>query len=172
MSFRNTAAIVITLGFVLLFNIPPSLSNGSPQWVTGEVASIVEKGDAGLISLKLPDGELLSIPSKSDLFIGVKIGDIVTVQIVEGSAQIVQVAESKPVETPKPEKEKRVQWVSGELVSLQAGASDSLLSIKMWDGTVFNVAASNDKIESIKVGDSVTAKVVDGWAESVSKKGR
>jgi|GEM_PF-1434333 len=172
MLLRNTIAIVVTLGLTLTFNIQLSLSNGSPQWVTGEVASIVETGGSGLISLKLSDGELVSISSKSELLRGLKSGDIVTIQIVEGLARIIQVAESKPAETPKPEVEKRVQWVTGELVSIQRGTSDSLLSIKMWDGTVFNVAASNDKIEGVEAGDSVIAKVVDGWAESVSKKGR
>ncbi len=172
MLLRNTLAIIIMLGLALSFNIKPSLANGSPQWVTGEVASIVETGDSGLISLKLSRGEVLSVTSKSALLKGVKVGDIVTVQIVEGRVRIIQVAESAPEPTPKPEKEKKVQWVTGELVSIERGADSSLLSIKMWDGTVFNVAASNDRIGSIEVGDSVIAKVVDGWAESVSKKGK
>lgn len=170
MLIRNLLAITIVLGLALAINVRPSLSDGSPQWMTGEVASIVETGDSGLISLKLADGELLSVTSKSELLKDVKVGDIVTLQIIEGAARMIQVAESKPVEDPKPEKEKKVQWVTGELVSIERGAKNSLLSIKMWDGTVFNVAAANDKMESVEVGDSVVAKVVDGWAESVGRK--
>ncbi|MCI0480174.1 MAG: hypothetical protein L0213_01135, partial [Candidatus Dadabacteria bacterium] len=66
---------------ILLFcsvNVLPAHANGSPQWVTGEVVSIVEKQDDGLISLKLADGALFSISSKPSLLEGVEIGDVVT----------------------------------------------------------------------------------------------
>ena len=168
---RKVAAIVMTFTITLVFNIAYSNANGSPQWITGEVASIVEKGDEALISLKLSSGELYSIPSKAELLEGIKTGDIVTVQVIEGVARIIQVAESGPEKTPEPvKKEVKVQWVPGEVVSIQRGATDSLLSIKMSDGTVFNISSSNDKIEGIKEGDNIIAKVINGWAQSVSKK--
>lgn len=171
MQTREIKPIIITFAIVLLIDIPFSQANGSPQWITGEVASIIEKGDHGLISLKLPDGELYSIPSKAELLKGVMTGDIVTVQIIEGSARIIQVAESGPEKTPEPEKKTdKVQWVPGVVLSIQKGATDSLLSIKMSDGTVFNISSSNDKIQDIKEGDEIIAKVIKGWAQSVSKK--
>jgi hypothetical protein len=167
----RVATIVVTFALTLVVNIPFSQANGSPQWITGEVASIVEKGDEALISLKLSSGELYSIPCKTELLKGVKTGDIVTVQIIEGSARIIQVAESGPEKTPEPVKNAvKVQWVPGEVVSIQRGATDSLLSIKMSDGTVFNVSSSNDKIREIKEGDDIIAKVINGWAQSVTKK--
>lgn len=173
MSIRNMISIIFVLAFTLVLHVSFLHANGSPQWVTGEVASVVEKQDSGLISLKLPDGELVSIISKSDLLKGINIGDIVTVQIIEGSAQIIQLAQTKPSATPEPEKrDKGVQWVPGEVVSIQKGATDSLLSIRMWDGTVFNVASSNDNIHDVKVGDYVIAKVLNGWAQAVDKKER
>ena len=171
MPVRRIIAIFITFTITIVMNAQLSQANGSPQWVTGEVASIVEKGGHGLLSLKLPDGELVSIPSKSGLLEGINIGDIVTVQIIEGAARIIQVAESKPVKTPEPEKKTdKVQWVPGEVVSIQRGATDSLLSIKMSDGIVFNVSSSNDKLEDIKEGDNIIVKVINGWAQSISKK--
>ena len=168
---RFALALLIALGVLYNFSILPSNANGSPEWITGEVASIVETGDSGLISLKLTNGELRNITSAIDLLKDVKVGDVVTVQVIEGTARIVSVAESAPEPSPKPEKEKKVQWVTGELLSIERGAENSLLSVKMWDGTVFNVAAPNDVMAEVKPGDSVIAKVVDGWAESVSKKG-
>lgn len=168
---RNILAVTLVFGIALTIHLNSSQANGSPQWMTGEVASIVETGESALISLLFPDGELMSIPTAANLLQGIKVGDIVTIQVIEGAARIVRVAESAPEPSPKPEKEKKVQWVTGELISIERGAKSSLLSVKMWDGTVFNVAASNDVMAEIKPGDSVIAKVVDGWAESVSKKG-
>ncbi len=168
---RKFIGFIFIIFFISVMGAQSSHANGSPQWVTGEVVSIVENQDSGLISLELPDDELVSITSAHDLLKGIQIGDIVTIQIVEGTAQIIQIAESKTPEKPAPEKkEKGVQWVPGEVVSIQRGETDSMLSIKMSGGTVFNVAASNDKIEGIKVGDHVIAKVNQGWAESVTKK--
>jgi molybdopterin-binding protein len=165
----------IKLSFMLIFmaaiGVRTAHANGSPVWVTGKVVSVVENQDSGLVSLELPDGELVSITSRHDLLEGIQIGDIVTIQVVEGMAQIIQVAESVTPATPAPEKkDKGVQWVPGEVVSIERGATDSMLSIKMSDGTVFNVAVYNNKIEGISVGDQVIAKVYQGWAESVTKK--
>ena len=168
---RKYIGFLFVIVLIVLIGVQESHSNGSPQWVTGKVVSIVENQDAGLISLELPDGELVSITSAHDVLKGINIGDIVTLQIVEGRVQLIQVAESKTTEKPAPErKDKGVQWVQGEVVSIQQGETDSMISIQMSGGTVFNVAASNDKIEGIKVGDHVIAKVYQGWAESITKK--
>jgi len=168
---RKIIGLVFILGLVALAAGGHSYANGSPQWVTGSVVSIVESGGAGLLSLSLPGGELLSVPSSPSLLEGIQIGDVVTVQIIEGEARILRIAEKRAPSTPAPQKkDSGVQWVPGEVISIQEGPTDSLLSVKMSDGTVFNVAASNDKIVGIKVGDYVIAKVFQGWAQSVTKK--
>jgi len=164
-------SLVIALLISGSMNIVTANSNGSPQWVTGEVVSIVEKQDDGLISLKLADGGLFSIPSRASLLEGIEIGDVVTVQVIEGWAQIITIAADRTPETPKPEKkDSGVQWVPGEVVFIQGGATDSLISVRMSDKTVFNIASSNDKLRGIKVGDHVIVKVYQGWAQSVTKK--
>jgi hypothetical protein len=146
-------------------------SNGSPQWVTGEVVSIVEKQDEGLISLKLASGELYSVSSRASLLEGVEIGDVVTVQVIEGWAQIITIAKDRTPETPRPEKkDSGVQWVPGEVVFIQEGTYDSLISVRMSDKTIFNISSPNDLLKGIKVGDHVIVKVFRGWAQSVTKK--
>lgn len=169
---RKIIFFAFSVGLVISLNVLSARANGSPQWITGEVVSIVQDREAALISLKLPGGEMVSIMSEQSLLKDVQIGDVATVQVIEGRAKLVQIAEKKtPEPTPVPEKkDSAAQWVPGEVVSIQGGETDSLLSIKMSDGTIFNVAASNDKIEGINVGDHVIAKVLAGWAESVSKK--
>jgi hypothetical protein len=152
-------------------NIVTENSNGSPQWVTGEVVSIVEKRDEGLISLKLANGELYSISSGASLLEGVEIGDVVTVQVIEGWAQIITIAKDRTPETPQPEKkDSGVQWVPGEVVSIQGGTYDSLISVRMSDKTIFNISSPNDLLKGVKVGDHVIVKVFRGWAQSVTKK--
>jgi hypothetical protein len=44
------------------------------------------------------------------------------------------------------------------------------LSVKQWNGNVFNIAIANDKINGVKVGNYVTVKILKGWAASVTKK--
>jgi hypothetical protein len=44
------------------------------------------------------------------------------------------------------------------------------LSIKQWNGNVFNIAIANDKTKGVKVGNYVTVKILKGWAQSVTKK--
>jgi hypothetical protein len=170
MTKRLSGALIASLLFVSM-NVVPAHSNGSPQWVTGEVVSIVENQDSGLLSLRLPDGELMSITSKPPLLAGIRIGDVVTVQIVDGWAQIINVAEDKVPATPRPEKkESGVQWVPGEIVFIQEGTYDSLISVRMSDNTIFNISTPNDLLKGIKVGDHVIVKVFRGWAQSVTKK--
>ena len=64
------------------------------------------------------------------------------------------------------------QWVTGEVVFIQEGAADSLVSVRMPDNTVFNIASSNDKLMGIKVGDRVVVKVFQGWAQSALLKAK
>ena len=62
-----------------------------------------------------------------------------------------------------------VNWVSGVVQSIQSGKENSLVTMTMKNGDTFNFSSANDKIESIEVGDSISAKVVNGWAQSVGK---
>jgi hypothetical protein len=57
-----------------------------------------------------------------------------------------------------------------EVVAIEKGQSDSFLSIKQWNGNVFNIAIVNDKTKGVKVGNYVTVKILKGWAQSVTKK--
>jgi hypothetical protein len=133
--------------------------------------SIVENQGSGLLSLRLTDGELFSVSSKSSLLQGIQTGDVVTEQVVEGQAEIINIAEAKTPWTPEPEKkDSGIQWVPGDVVSIQEGATDSLISVKMSDKTVFNIATSNDKLKDVKVGDHVIVKVYQGWAQSITRK--
>lgn len=168
---KKIIGCAISLLLCVSVNVMSLHADGSPQWVTGEVVSIVDDLDNGLLSLKLSNGELFSVSSKSSLLKGIHIGDVVTVQVVEGQAEIVNIAEGNVPETPKAEKkDSSVQWVPGEVVFIQDGATDSLISVRMSDKTVFNIATSNDKLNDVKVGDHVIVKVYQGWAQSVTKK--
>ena len=168
---RKIIVFTFILGLTIFAAGTHSRANGSPQWVTGKVVSIVQGSGGSLLSLELPGGELLSVPSGPEILEGVQAGDVVTVQIVEGQATILRIAEKAAPSTPAPQKkDDGVQWVPGEVVSMEKGPTDSLLSVKMSDGTVFNIAASNDKIAGIKVGDHVIARVFQGWAQSVTKR--
>jgi hypothetical protein len=168
---RKISGSMIVLLLFVSANVMPAHANGSPQWVTGEVVSIVEKQDDGLLSLKLADGELFSISSKPSLLEGVEIGDVVTVQVIEGWAQIISIARERTPGTPQPEKKNSgVQWVPGEVVSIQEGKYDSLISVRMSDKTIFNISSPNDLLRGIEVGDHVVVKVFRGWAQSVTKK--
>ncbi|MEW6145618.1 MAG: hypothetical protein AB1598_11430 [Thermodesulfobacteriota bacterium] len=170
MTKRISGSLIVLL-LLASMNVAPAHSNGSPQWVTGEVVSVVVNQDTGLLSLRLPGGELMSITSKPTLLAGIRIGDVVTVQIVDGWAQIINIAEDKVPATPRPEKkESGVQWVPGEIVYIQEGAYDSLISVRMSDNTIFNISTPNDLLKGIKVGDNVIVKVFRGWAQSVTKK--
>ncbi|HSC34147.1 MAG TPA: hypothetical protein VLG45_02640 [Thermodesulfobacteriota bacterium] len=168
---RKISGYMVAIFLFCSVNVLLAHANGSPQWVTGEVVSIVEKQDNGLLSLKLADGELFSVSSKPSLLEGVEIGDVVTVQVIEGWAQIISIARERTPGTPRPEKKDTgVQWVPGEVVSIQEGAYDSLISVRMSDKTIFNISSPNDLLKGIKVGDHVIVKVFRGWAQSVTKK--
>ena len=170
MTTKITFAAVALLLMATIYQLP-AYSNGSPQWVTGEVVSIVENNDSALLSLKLANGELFTTNSTPSLLDGIKIGDMVTVQVIEGRAEIINIARDKAPATPSPEKKNSgIQWVPGELVFIQQGTYDSLISVRMSDNTVFNISTPNILLKGIKVGDQVMVKVSRGWAQSITKK--
>ena len=75
------------------------------------------------------------------------------------------------MQTPVPEtKKKGPQWVVGEVIAIQEGDTDSLISVKRPNGSVFNIAVANDKMEGVKLGSYVTVKIQKGWALSVTEK--
>lgn len=168
---RKISGSMIALLLFVSVNVISARANGSPQWVTGEVVSIVGSGNDGLISLKLADGELFSVSSDASLLEGIEIGDVVTAQVMEGRARIITIARDRVPGTPGPEKkDSGAQWVPGEVVSIEWGTYDSLISIRMSDKTIFNISSPNDLLKGIKVGDHVIVKVFRGWAQSVTKK--
>ena len=170
MTTKITFAVVALLLMATICRLP-AYSNGSPQWVTGEVVSIVENKDSALLSLKLANGELFTTNTTPSLLNGIHIGDMVTVQVIEGRAEIINIARDKAPATPRPEKkDSGIQWVPGELVFIQQGTYDSLISVKMSDNTVFNISTPNILLKGIKVGDQVMVKVSRGWAQSITKK--
>ena len=170
MTTKITYAAVALLLMATIYQLP-AYSNGSPQWVTGEVVSIVENNDSALLSLKLANGEMFTTNTTPSLLNGIHIGDMVTVQVIEGRAEIINIARDKAPATPRPEKkDSGIQWVPGELVFIQEGTYDSLISVRMSDNTVFNISTPNILLKDIKVGDQVMVKVSRGWAQSITKK--
>ncbi len=144
---------------------------GAPGWITGKVVSIEEGQKESLIGMELADGVVFNVAAANNLLTGVQAGDVITVQIVKGWAEMVEIAEGEAIPTPGPEKkDKGPQWVAGEVVSIEEGRSESLMSVKMWNGNIFNIAIANDKMAGVKVGDHVTVKILKGWAQSVTKK--
>lgn len=63
----------------------------------------------------------------------------------------------------------KLNWVSGIVSSIQSGKENSLVSVTMQNGESFNFSSTNDKIEGIQIGESISAKVVNGWAQSVER---
>lgn len=169
--FRKIISCAFVLAIIVLANLAPAQEEGGPQWITGEVVSIEEGQDGSLIGLRMADGEIFNVAAANDLIGGVNVGDVVTVQIVKGWAELVEIAKDNTPKTPSPKKKQSgAQWVAGEVVSIEKGATDSLISIKMSNDKVFNVAASNEKLEGVKVGSYITVKIAKGWAQKVSKK--
>lgn len=60
-------------------------------------------------------------------------------------------------------------WISGVVKDIKKGSVNSLVTVVFeWDKE-FDFATRNDLIEGISSGDSIQVKIVNGWAESVSK---
>ena len=167
----RAVTLALVLSTLAFGSVAMAQSGSSPQWVTGKVASIFEDKDGALISLEMADGEPYNVSVTSDMLKGIKVGDVVTVEIYRGWAEMIEKADVKPPATPKPDKAKTgPQWVAGTLVSVDEGPQDSLLSIKLSNDKVFNVSTSNDKIKGIKPGNYITVKILKGWAQSITKK--
>lgn len=64
-----------------------------------------------------------------------------------------------------------VNWVSGVVQSIQSGKENSLVTMTMKNGETFNFSSTNDKIEGMQIGESISAKVLNGWAQSVERLG-
>lgn len=166
---------IIGCAFVLVIfaavNLTLAQEEDNTQWITGEVASIEMGQEESLVSLKMADGEVFNVAAASDLLKDVEVGDVVTVQISKGWAEMVEVAKGDDMATPAPEaKDKGPQWVAGEVVAIQEGDTDSLISVKRPNDSVFNIAIANDKLGDLKVGDQVTVKIQKGWAQSLTEK--
>lgn len=164
---------VIFFTVLLCLNIAHARQSGNPLWITGKVVSIEESETDSLISMELADGETFNVAAPNNILGDIKAGEIITVQIVKGWAEMVEIAKGGAIPTPGPEKkDKGPQWVAGEVVSIEEGPTDSLISVKQWNGNVFNIAIANDKLDGVKVGDQVTVKILKGWAQSVTKKSK
>ena len=145
---------------------------GDPLWITGKVVSIEEGQKESLVTLELAGGEPFNVAAANNLLGHIKAGDIVTVLLSSGWADMIEIAKGGAIPTPGPEKnDKGPQGVAGEVITMEKGSTDSLISVKQWNGDVFNIAIANDKLEGVKVGSTVTVKILKGWAQSVTKKG-
>jgi len=164
-------AITLALVFCIpaVGSIALAQSGNSPQWITGKVTSVYEDQDGAVMSLEMADGEPYNVSVDKEMIKGISVGDVVTVQIYKGWAELIERADIKPQATPEPDRNKSGQWVAGTLVSVEKGPQDSLLSIKLSNDKVFNVSVANDKVEGIKPGDYLTVKILKGWAQSVTK---
>ena len=152
-------------------NAARAKGSGDTLWITGKVVSIEEGKDESLVALELAGGEPFNVAAANNLLGDIKAGDVITVQIARGWAEMVEIAKGGDIPTPAPEKmDKGPQWVAGEVVAIQEGSSDSLISVKQWNGNVFNIAIDTDKLGGVKLGDRVTVKILKGWAQSVTKK--
>ena len=167
---RILSIALIILAFAI-GSVAQAQSGSSPEWVTGKVASIYEDKDGAVMTLEMADGGPYNVSVTRDMIKDVSVGDTVTVEIYKGWAEMIESEEIKPPATPEPDKKKSgPQWVAGKLVSIDEGAENSLLSIKLSNNKVFNVSAANEKVTGIKVGDYVTVKIIKGWAQKVTKK--
>ncbi len=66
----------------------------------------------------------------------------------------------------------KLNWVSGIVESIQSGKEDSLITVTMQSGESFAFSSTNDKVESVQIGESISAKVVNGWAQSIARLGK
>ncbi len=65
----------------------------------------------------------------------------------------------------------KINWVSGVVESIHSGKDRSLISVVMQNGEIFSFSSTNDKLEGIDAGGSISAKVRNGWAESIQRLG-
>ena len=63
----------------------------------------------------------------------------------------------------------KANWINGVVKDIKKGPANSLVTVVFeWDKE-FDFATRNDLMEGISPGDSIQVKIVNGWAESVSK---
>ena len=65
-----------------------------------------------------------------------------------------------------------LNWVSGVVQSIQSGKENSLITVTMQNGENFAFSSTNDKVEGVEIGESISAKVVNGWAQSIARLGK
>ncbi len=107
---RKIIIFAFILGLAVFSAGAHSRANGSPQWVTGRVVSIVKGTDGSLLSMELPGGEVVSmergptdsllsvrmsdgtvfnVAASNDKIKGIKVGDHVIAKVFQGWAQSV-----------------------------------------------------------------------------------
>ena len=60
-------------------------------------------------------------------------------------------------------------WVSGEVSSIFEDQDGAIFSLKMANGENYNISATAETLEGIKVGDYVTVEISKGWADIIEK---
>jgi len=168
---RKIIGFAFIFVFCAVFVSAQAQDGDDTGWITGKVTSIEMGQNDSLLSIELADGVIFNVAAANDLLGGIEAGDVVTVQITKGWADMVEVAEGEGMPSPAPETEKKgPQWVVGEVIAIQEGDTDSLVSVKRPNGSVFNVAVANDKMTGVKLGSYVTIEIQKGWAKSVKEK--
>ena len=103
----NRAVSIALFVFIIGFGIGALAQSGSAtMWVTGKVASIYEDMDGAVMSLEMADGEPYNVSVTREMLKDVSVGDVVTVEIYKGWAEMIESAEVKPPATPEPDKKK------------------------------------------------------------------
>jgi hypothetical protein len=101
-------------------NVADAQQPGNTLWITGKVLSIEEGRNESLVSLDLAGSESFNVAAANNLLGNIKVGDVVTVQIAKGWAEMVEVARGGAIPTPGPEKKDvGPQWVAGEVVAME-----------------------------------------------------
>jgi acetamidase/formamidase len=60
-------------------------------------------------------------------------------------------------------------WVSGEVSSIFEDKDGAIFSLTLANGENYNISATAEMIETIKVGDQITVEVNRGWAVLIEK---
>lgn len=60
-------------------------------------------------------------------------------------------------------------WVSGEVTSIYEDQDGAIFSLKMANGENYNISATSETLEDLKIGDYVNVEVNKGWADLIEK---
>ena len=60
-------------------------------------------------------------------------------------------------------------WVSGEVASIFQDKDGAIFSLNLAGGETYNISATSEIVEGLKIGDYVTVEVNRGWAELIEK---